>query len=251
MLRTQPRFAMTPFLIGLLFATSIVAAGPRSLTVKGEATAEVPPDFVSMTFDLTAREDRVEKAKDDVDRRMARVLAALSTFEIADEDLAFGGVEVEQAFKWDRFDNDVPIGFDVSRSIEVRLRAVEDYESLVQALVAAGIDDLRGVSGGLDDPATLEQAALAAAAENARRKAEVLAATLDVRLGPPIEVGEDRLVVSPRFGQVVADEMMTETVVVRAQERGVPDPLPFVPDVIEIQGTVEVRFEVFLPAADD
>src|SRR5687768_18396879 len=69
----------------------------RTLTVRGEATIEIDPDFVEMTFGLMETNNSAAKAKENVDQRINAVIAALQKFSIANTDIAMSGVEIGRA----------------------------------------------------------------------------------------------------------------------------------------------------------
>ncbi len=85
------------FLISVvLFGNCAIAQSGRVLTVSGEAKVEVPPDFVRLVILITANDNKVDDAKDDVDSRTRRVIDAIELFDIEKTDLMFSGVAVRR-----------------------------------------------------------------------------------------------------------------------------------------------------------
>lgn len=228
----------------MLVSAHAVADTTRIITVKGESEAEAAPDFVRVSATVAAENRVVGQAKADADERMHRVVTALETFKIDRKDIAFGGVDVGRTFKTDRNDNEIPTGFRVARSFEVRLRDKDSYEQLVHALVTSGAEGVEQPTSGVDDEHALKARALQAAARDARMKADTIARELQSRLGAPVEVGEDRLDPPDAFQQRAATGNRLEQIVVTAQKRGIADPLLFVPEDIRVYSTVWVRFEI-------
>ena len=111
-------------------------------------------------------------------------------------------------------------------------------------MVEAGIDELEDVRSGVDDKYALERAALEGAAKAAKLKAEAMASGLGIRLGMPVEVGEDRLMPSLTLRQQMAEGDVLEEVVVTGSRRGIIDPMLFVPANIKVRGVAWVRFEM-------
>jgi len=233
-------FAMT-----VLMSCSLAAAPIRSITVKGEGESEVTPDFVRLSAMITAEGKDANRTKQDVDQRMTQAVEAIATFDIDSRDVTFGGATVEDAFKYDRNDNEIPTGTVVSRTLEIRLRELSAYEQLVQALLSAGADQISGAESDVDDKNKLKMSALQRAVENAKSNAGTIAESLGVRLGPPLEVGEDRLWPRTQFEQSRADNpQMIEEIVVVASGRGIENPLLFIPKKIRTKATVWVRYEI-------
>ena len=230
--------------LAVLHSPVATAQTGRLLTVKGEAEVEVPPDFVRLEVMIAADDEDVDDAKADVDARTRRAINAIESFEIADEDLSFSGLSVERNYEYDRNDNERMAGYSVGRTIEIKLRRIDDYEQLVHLLVEAGIDEVQDVRSDVDDESVLERAALEGAAKAAILKAEAMASGLGIRLGMPIEVGEDRLMSSLTLRQQTVNDGLLEEIVVVASGRGIVDPLLFVPKDIKVRGVVWVRFEI-------
>ncbi len=227
-----------------LLTASGPASGERFLTVRGEAEVKVPPDFVRVEVMLEAQERNVEAAKRDVDERAREVVEAIEAVGIEKEDLVISGVEVEPQYRYDKNDNETLIGYRVGRGFEIRLRDLSQYEILLALLVDAGISAVQDVTSGVDDRYSLERAALEEAARNARRKADAMATGLGIKLGLPLEVGEDRLLPQTAIRQRMAAGDQIQEIVVTGMRKGVVDPLLFVPDDIRVRGVVAVRFEI-------
>lgn len=231
-------------LLAVLVSAHAVADTTRIITVKGESEVAAAPDFVSVSATVAAEHRVVGQAKDEADARMRKVVAALETFKIDRKDIAFGGVDVSRTFKTDRNENEIPTGFRVARSFDVRLRDKDSYEQLIHALVTAGAEGIEQPVSGVDDENALKTRALQAAARNARMKADTIARELQSRLGAPVEVGEDRLDAPDAFQQRAAAGNRLEEIILTARKRGITDPLLFVPENIRVNATVWVRFEV-------
>jgi len=231
-------------LLAIVVTAPAFADSPRYISVKGEAEAEAPPDFVRVFASVLADNRDVGPAKQDVDSRMKRVVDALASFEIATADISFSGAAVSQTFKSDKYENETFTGYHVSRTLEVKLRRLENYEQLIHALVAAGVNEIEEPESEVDNKNSLKAAALGAAAQNAKHKAEVIATALQIKLGDPIEIGEDRLLPGKHFEQGLASSDQIEEIVVSGSRRGIPDPLLFVPENITVRATVWIRFEL-------
>lgn len=226
----------------ILFIVSLAAsAGEPFLTVKGEATERIAPDFLVIDVSLVAIGPDAARLKEDVDARAVRVFAAAAANGVANSDLRSSGVSVGQNLEYDRNENEVPRGYVVGRELKITLRAIDRYELLAQALVDAGVEKVE-VEVAVDDKTILRQKALAAAARDARRKAAALADELGVIIGTPIEIGEERLWYDQSLGQRPRpDRSFGEVAVTGSRVRGF-DPLMFVPEDIEVNAEMWVRF---------
>ena len=241
------RSTLATILLALAVLHSPIATAQtgRFLTVSGEVEIEVPPDFVRLEVLITADDKVADDAKADVDSRTRQAIKAIKSFEIADEDLSFSGLEVERNYDYDRNENERFIGYSVGRTVEIKLRKLDDYEQLVHMLVGAGIDELQDVRSDVDDKSVLERKALEGASRAAKTKAEAMASSLGIGLGLPIEVAEDELRSSLTLRQRMAKNAMFEETVVFSSGREISvDHMLFVPKDIKVRGVVWVRFEI-------
>ena len=240
-------FRIIGIAVAFLFTRSILAGDGvwRTITVRGEHTVEVEPDYVVMEFLVFETHNSAERAKQSVDERVIAVLTSLRNFSIDENDVSMGGVTVVAEYELDRNDNAELDGYRVSRGISIKLRDFSSYEALAAELVSAGVGELEGIESGVDSETELKHAALQAAAEDARIRAEAIASGLGVQLGLPIEVGENQLRPNAIFQQRMSNFGNIESVVVTGsyiRSRELP-PL-FVPENIEVQGIVWVVFEL-------
>lgn len=223
------------------------AADINTITVQGEATVELPPDFVELTFRIIEENNDSERAAERVNQRTNAVLEAIESFSIADEDIAMMGIQLSQKFEFDRNSNADFNGFEASRQITLKLRNFDDYELLAAALINAGIRELSQIQGGIDNQDLIKRTALENAARDARIRAEAIASGLDVGLGAPIVVGENQLRPFPVIQERRMDSMEMEQAFFRADALGgAAGTIPpfFVPGNIQVYATVWVMFEL-------
>jgi uncharacterized protein YggE len=236
-----------------LAAFAANAADSRFITTKGEAKVEVPPEFVKVAFSVLAIGKDLAKLKMDVDARTRAVLEATSALGVPGADIKSEGMQVTREYETDRNDNESLRGYRVIRDIEIKLRAMEKYEKLAQSLVDAGIDDIQGVEVDVDDRSALKQRAIVEATRNARREALAIATELDMTLGAPFEVSEDRL--STRHALRESTDERYEEIMVTAMRKNLEgsavnvSTLVFRPHAIEVTSTVWTRFEIVPKAA--
>lgn len=230
-----------------LVALSLLALGAvgqeRFITTKGEAKVEVPPEFVEVSLTLLAVGPELQRLKEDVDSRTRQLLASAAELKVAGTDIESSGMRVTREYQQDRNDNETLRGYRVSRSIEIKLRAIDQYERLAQAIVDARVDEIDGVEVGVDDRSALKQRALVEASRNARNEAQAVATALGVTLGMPLEVSEERLFYRTALRERTSDRF--SEVVVTANMQSTPvSVLVFQPHAIEVDATVWARFEI-------
>ncbi len=81
-------------------------------------------------------------------------------------------------------------GYRVNNQVSVTIRKIEDLGKILDAVVAAGANNVYGINFGVDDPAAFQQQARAAAVKDAQDKAGQLAKAAGVTLGKPMSISE-------------------------------------------------------------
>lgn len=231
----------------LLFATATAFAAEaieHQVTVKGEGSARVTPDYVSIEMNVSEEGMETATIKQAVDDRTLRLLEVAAGFQIAATDVKSSGVRISRVYDTDRNDNDVFKGYAVERTLDIKLRKIADYEALAQELVSAGMEQVQSVQVGVDDESRLRNPALAAAARDARAKGLAVAEALGIRIGRPIEVGEERLWYDKNLVQIAPGGDLGEIVVTGSRVRGGLSPLLFTPRDVEVEAQVWVRFSI-------
>jgi uncharacterized protein len=80
--------------------------------------------------------------------------------------------------------------YHVNNTVEVRIRDIEKASTVLDSVVAAGANNIWGISFELDETSAVEAKARQLATEDARKRAESLAKLSGVRLGPVVAVSE-------------------------------------------------------------
>jgi hypothetical protein len=231
-----------------MFVAWGAVANERFITTKGEATVEVPPEFVKVSMTLMAMGPELQRLKEDVDLRTQRLLASVAELKVSCADIESSGLSVTREYQQDRNDNETLRGYRVSRSVEVKLRALDKYERLAQALIDAKVDEIDNVEVGVDDRSILKQRALVQASRNARNEAQAVATELGVKLGTPLEVSEERLFYRTALRER-ANDRFSEVVVTGNLQSTPVSVLVFQPRPIEVNATVWARFEILATEA--
>jgi uncharacterized protein YggE len=170
----------------------------NSISVSGSGEASGTPDvaYINLGTDTVAADvgEAVEQANAD----MAAIIAAITDTGVAPEDIQTLNFNV---WPEDRYGPDgQPTGervYHVNNSLNVTVRDIDQVSTVIDAGLSAGADSVNGLTFGIDDTSDLEQEARLAAVEDARQRAEQLAAAFGKTVGEPIVISE----VSGAFNQ--------------------------------------------------
>ena len=163
---------------------------PRTLTVNGDGAASDAPDIADIELGVETIDEDPTVAIDDNTTAMDNVIEALTDLDIDEDDIQTRSFNmwVEQIY-----DEDGPTGefrYHVVNQIAVRVRDIDMTGDVLGAALAAGANNVRGISFGVEDTQALEEAARDAAVDNAVAKAEQLAGRLGVTVGSPRHIAE-------------------------------------------------------------
>lgn len=213
------RRAWVSLIIAVLTLTSVVAtagastdedataATLRTLTVTGDGAASAVPDIADLELGVQTINEDPSVAILDNTTAMASVIETLIDLDLDEDDIQTRSFNmwVEQVYG-----PDGPTGeflYHVLNQIVVRVRDLDITGDVLGAALVAGVNNVNGITFGVEDTHALEEAARDAAVDNAVAKAEQLAQRLGVKVGSPRHVIETSGGFSPeRLERAVAFE---------------------------------------------
>ena len=161
------------------------AASTKSITVSAEGTVKVTPDAVRVNATATLVAASNKLALEGVSTTANALRAALKSAGIATKDIASQNVSAYPEYNYTSDKGAVLVGYRGSQSFTIVLRNAANAGTIVDAIVAAGGDNLQinGVSPFVLDASKAAEAARSAAVKNAKTKAASYAKLLGVKLG--------------------------------------------------------------------
>ena len=165
---------------------------PAVISVTGEAHISVPPDLVQIDAGVTSEAKTAREASDANNAAMGKVLLALKGAGIDEKNYQTSRLSLLP-------ENSIPkqgvpstiIGYRAGNRVLIRLRDVAKVASVIDALVAAGANDIGGINFMVSQASKLLDDAREQAIADARRKAEIYAKAAGVTLGPPLSISEE------------------------------------------------------------
>jgi len=151
------------------------------LSASGEGYVEATPDIVVIDLTLSHTAQTLSEAKRRVDDIGNAVMRAAREQGIAADDLQASKIQAAPDYDWQNGQRTLR-GQQVSRQFQLRLRNVEHYGALVQALADAQVTQINGIRTEFSKQEQLENEALKKAIANVRGKADVMAAACGGRI---------------------------------------------------------------------
>jgi len=157
------------------------------ITVMGTGTARAVPDVADWSFGVQSDAGSASEALNEAARATRRIVDALRDAGVTKEDL-----RTEQVSLYPRTSNDgmSVIGYNASSSVHATVRKLGKAGAIVDAAVSAGANQVYGPTLRVSDNRAQYRAAADAAMDDARARAQALAAKAGVTLGAPIAIVE-------------------------------------------------------------
>ena len=180
-------------LIALTLVGGIAASLPaeaattatRYVTVNSDGSVKVTPDAVRLNANVSVVAGSNKEALAKTSTSAAAVRAALTAAGIAKADIATQSISVYPEYNYTQDKGSVLIGYRGSQGFVVTIKNAENAGAVVDAVVAAGGDNLQiqGVTPFVLDSSKATESARANAVKNAKAKAASYANLLDAKLG--------------------------------------------------------------------
>lgn len=164
---------------------------PRTITVVGEGTVRIKPDMAQANIGVEVMESSVQEASSAATATMESVLTALQQQGIEEKDIQTSGysIWVDRPYGPEGLPSESPV-YRVSNNVSVTIRDLDNIGAVLDAAIAAGANNIYGITFGLDDPSQVESEARGKAVTNANAKAQELAELNNLQLGNVLSVSE-------------------------------------------------------------
>jgi len=203
-------------------APAAADAASGGITVQGTASVSAVPDQAELSVGVESQGATAKAALAANAAEMRRVLAALRSAGATD--LKTQSVSINARYA----EAGAVQGFSAQNSVSATVRNVSRAGAVIDAVVAAGANQVYGPSLTHSNPAELYRQALRAAVAEARLSAQALAAASNLTLGAVSAVVEGGSVPAPLMrAQIAADEAGST---------------PIEPGQQEVSATVSVTF---------
>ena len=162
------------------------------ITVTGEAAVQAVPDMATVSLGVTTVAATAAEAMAANTAALAQVIERLKAAGIEPRDLQTASLSLNP--NWTGYDSSnqpqTITGYTASNQLSVRVRDVSKLGAVLDAAITDGANTLNGISFELAEPRPVLDQARKAATEDARARAELLAAAAGVKLGRVLSISE-------------------------------------------------------------
>lgn len=163
----------------------------NTISVSGEGEAFAVPDVATFTFSVTEEELVVAEAQQLTSRKVDSALEFLRGQGVAEKDIKTVSYNIYPRYEFERIvcitypcpeGKRALAGYEVSQTIEVKVRALAGAGTLLGGLGEIGVTNVSGLAFSVDDEEAIQREAREKAIVQAKEKGKQLAADLGVRL---------------------------------------------------------------------
>ncbi|MFN4019860.1 MAG: SIMPL domain-containing protein [Erythrobacter sp.] len=167
----------------LAFPAAGLAAAEIALKTDGPVvelsvfeSVSVAPDIATIGAGVTSEAATATEALRQNSGEMAKVIARLKALGIADKDIQTTGINLNARYDYDQASQRTVFrGYQAANRISIILRKIEDTGKVLDALVAAGANDLNGPSFSIENDEAAKDAARKRAIERAQARVKAYA----------------------------------------------------------------------------
>jgi uncharacterized protein YggE len=154
-----------------------------ALNLSAYGEVRTAPDMATISFGVVTEAATAAEAMSQNAARMNQVMAALRRAGIAERDVQTSGLNLSA--QYDYVQNEPPRlrGYQANNRVTVTINDLDAVGTTADAVVAAGVNQIDGISFGLKDPTAAENQARQLAVRNLQAKAALYAQALGVPLG--------------------------------------------------------------------
>lgn len=222
--------------LALMLACVCALAEPATLTVNGTGVVSMDPDTATIVVGVRQTSPDVAEAQAAVSAKMQAVIDALLEAGISRENLHTSHINLYEDYSYDStYRTDEP-HYAASNSIYVAFDDLDNAGKYIDLVFSAGANTFEGISFSAKDTKKEQNRALELAVEDARAKAEVLAAAAGMKLGGVLSIREG----SYGGGSYIANGLYA-----KAEESVAMDAAtPVMADKLQVTASVSVDFEM-------
>lgn len=169
----------------------------NTITVTGTGKASAAPTVAHVSFTVQETGAVVSEVQTRATKKTDTALAALKDLSIDEKDITTSGYSVSPQYETAScFGGMCPqtnakiIGYQVTQSVEVKVRDVSKAGEVLGALGGAGVQNISGPNFTVDDDSAVKDEAREMAIKDAQAKAKTLAKQLHVDLGNVVSFAE-------------------------------------------------------------
>ena len=192
----------------------------NSITLTGDGEVISIADIGKFTFSVSETSESVDSAQKMATEKINKALTALKGKGVEEKDIKTLNYNINPKYQWvvDKTNcfspnncpngNSVIVGYDVSQTMEVKIRDTKKAGELLTLVGAQGVGNVSGLQFSIDDEDALKQQAIALAIADAKAKAEKLSKELGIDIDKIVGYSEENYAY-PMYDKAMGGGVMT------------------------------------------
>ncbi|MBS9432493.1 MULTISPECIES: oxidative stress defense protein [Photorhabdus] len=158
--------------------------GVPHVITSGNAVVKAEPDIATLMINVNISAKDASGAKKQVDELVAKYFDFLKKNGIEKKDIDAANLRTQPDYEYDNVSGkSVLKGYRAIRSVEVKVRKLEQLNDLLDGALKAGLNEIVSVQFGVDNPQKYRDEARQKAIENAIEQADALAKGFNSKVG--------------------------------------------------------------------
>jgi len=176
----------------------------RTISVSASGEVSVKPDVGYIQMGVVVRKPDAREAEQQNAGIMQAVIDAVKEFGLDESDITTSGYYIYPVY--DEFSKETPANYEAGNTVEIRVRDLEVLGDIIDAATSAGANRTNSIRFDYEDREQAYNDALANAVENARKRAETIAASSGYRITGIMSISESGSYNSPYFSNTMLYE---------------------------------------------
>lgn len=167
------------------------AATSNTVSFSGEGKVTSKPDVAVVSLSIVTEAPTSKAAQDENSRKSNSLMEFLKKQGIDEKDIKTESYNIYPQYNYPQQRQPQIAGYQVSQSIQVKVRDLDNVDKILDGVVAAGVNQVNNLQLTIDEPEKLKDEARAKAIADAKEKASSLEKQLGIGLGRIINFSEN------------------------------------------------------------
>ncbi len=165
-------------------------SSPSVLNINASADLKQAPDIAIISAGVITQSRNAKTAMADNANKMAAAFAAIKAAGIADKDMQTSGINLQPQYVYEENKPPRITGYQASNNLTIRVRQMDKVGTVLDAVVAQGINQISGPNFSIDNPDAALDKAREEAMLTAMRRANIYARASGMKIKRVISINE-------------------------------------------------------------
>lgn len=160
-----------------------------TITISGTGKVTATPDLALVTLGVYSDGATVAAVQQANTSKMNAIIAAIKDMGVKDADIQTSNYSLQPKIDWESNSQRV-IGYNLSQTLTIKVRDLTKVGDVLDGATKLGANNVNGIQFTIDDPSSLQDQARIKAINDAKKKAEALAAATGLHLVKVVSFSE-------------------------------------------------------------